>query len=132
VKLPLFPSYLFVRIPAADRLRVLEIPGVVHVVSSSGVPVAVPKEDIETLRTVLQHRRSEPYPYLTAGTRVRIQAGPLQGLEGVVLRKNGQTRIVVSVDFIQRSASVELRPEDMLCLPEAFGPIPDRLSRTRP
>lgn len=59
VKLPPFPSYLFVRIPAADRLRILEIPGVVHVVSSFGVPVVVPKEDIETLRTVFEQRRSQ-------------------------------------------------------------------------
>lgn len=129
VRLPLFPGYLFVRIPATERLRVLKIPGVVHVVSSDGVPVAVPKEEIETLRTALQYRRSEPYPYLTVGTRVRIQAGPLRGLEGVVLRQNSQTRIIVSVDFIQRSASVELRPEDMRCLPEAIGSISDWPSR---
>lgn len=130
VQLPLFPGYLFVRIPAAKRLRVLEIPGVVHLVSSYGLPVAVPKEEIETLRTALQHRRSEPYPYVTVGRRVRIQAGPLRGLEGVVQRQNSQTRIIVSVDFIQHSASVELRPEDIRCLPKAIGPISDWSSQT--
>jgi transcription antitermination factor NusG len=123
LELPLFPGYLFVHIGAAERLRVLEVPGVVHIVSSRGVPVAVSKEEIESLRTALQLRRSEPYPYLAAGRRVRIQTGPLQGLEGVVLRQNSQTRIIVSVDFIQRSASIEVRPEDMQCLPEAIGVI---------
>lgn len=119
VNLPLFPSYLFVRIPASERLRVLEIPGVVHVVSSYGVPVAMPEEEIESLRMALQLRRSEPYPYLAAGRRVRIHSGPLRGLEGIVQRQNSETRIIVSVDFIQRSVSIEVRPEDLQGLAEA-------------
>lgn len=63
VDLPLFPSYLFLRISAAERLRALEVPGVVHIVSVRGAPVVVPNEDIETMRLALQLRRSEPYPY---------------------------------------------------------------------
>jgi len=118
VELPLFPSYLFVRIFAAERLRVLEVPGVVHLVTFHGVPEAVPDDEIESLRTALLLRPSEPCSYLAAGRRIRIQVGPLQGLEGVVVRQNSQTRIIVSVDFIQRSTSVELRPEDLLCLPD--------------
>jgi transcription antitermination factor NusG len=130
LQLPVFPSYLFVRIPAAERLRVLEVPGVVHIVASHGVPVAMPEEEIESLRTALQLCRSEPCPYLAAGNRVRIHSGPLHGLEGVVLRQNSQTRIIVSVDFIQRSASVEVRPEDLQGLPETSGPIPNWPPRT--
>jgi len=118
VELPLFPSYLFVRISTAERLRVLEVPSVVHIVTFHGVPVAVPDEEIESLRTTLRLRRSEPCPYLAAGRRIRIRAGPLQGLEGVVVRQNSQTRIIVSVDFIQRSTAVELLPEDLECLPD--------------
>lgn len=130
VELPVFPSYLFVRIPATERLRVLAVPGVVHIVTSHGVPVAMPEEEIESLRTALQLRRSEPCAYLAAGRRVRIKAGPLRGLDGVVLRQNSQTRIIVSVDFIQRSASIEVQPEDLEGLPEAIGPIPNWPSRT--
>jgi transcription antitermination factor NusG len=124
VELPLFPSYLFVRISATERLRVLEVPGVVHIVTFQGTPVAVPDEDIAGLRAALQLRESEPWPYIIAGRRIRIKTGPLQGLEGVVVRQNSQTRIIVSVDFIRRSASVELRPEDLQCLPETTGPTP--------
>jgi transcription antitermination factor NusG len=123
VELPVFPSYLFVRIPAAERLRVLEVPGVVHIVTCHGAPVALPEEEIENLRTALQLRRSEPCPYLAAGRRVRIHAGPLQGLEGVVLRQNSKTRIIVSVDLIQRSLSIEVRPEDLQDLPEAITAV---------
>jgi transcription antitermination factor NusG len=130
VELPVFPSYLFVRIPAAERLRVLEVPGVVHIVTSHGVPVAMPEQEIENLRTALQLCRSEPCRYLAAGRRVRIHSGRLQGLEGVVLRQNSQTRIIISVDFIQRSASIEVRPEDLQGLPEMSEPIPNWPPRT--
>jgi len=118
VELPLFPGYVFVRICGAERLRVLEIPSVVHIVTFGGVPAAVPDEQVEALRNVLRLRRCEPYPYLTAGRRIRVKSGPLEGLEGVVVRQNNHTRIIVSVDFIQRSTSVELRPEDLQCLPD--------------
>jgi transcription antitermination factor NusG len=118
IELPIFPSYLFIRISLAERIRVLEVPGVVHIVSFGGMPVAVPDEQVESLRMALQLRRSEPYPYLAAGRRIRIKAGPLQGLEGVVVRHNSHTRIIVSVDFIQRSSSVELWPEDLESLPD--------------
>ena len=118
VDLPLFPSYVFIRISVLERLRALEVPGVVHIVSFRGLPVEVPDEQIESLRMALQLRRSEPHPYLAAGGRIRIKAGPLRGLEGVVVRHNGQTRIIVSVDFIQRSTSVELWPDDLESLPD--------------
>lgn len=117
IELPLFPSYLFIRISLAERVRALEVPGVVHIVSFQGKPVAMPDKEIESLRRALQLRRSEPYPYLAAGRRVCIKAGPLQGLEGVVVRQNSQARIIVSADFIQRSTSIELCPEDLECLP---------------
>jgi transcription antitermination factor NusG len=123
VELPLFPSYLFIRISVAERLRVLEIPGVVHIVSFRGMPVAVPDEQIETLRMALQLRRSEPCPYLAAGRRIRIKTGPLQGLEGVVVRHNSHARIIVSVDFIQRSTAVELSPGDLETLPDTTHAI---------
>ena len=123
VELPLFPSYLFIRISAAERIRALEVPGVVHIVSFHGMPVALPDEQIEGLRMALQLRRSEPYPYLAAGGRIRIKTGPLQGLEGVVLRHNSRTRIIVSVDFIQRSTAVELSPRDLEILPDTTRAI---------
>lgn len=124
IELPLFPSYLFIRISMAERVSALQVPGVVHIVSFHGLPVTVPDDQIETLRRALQMRGSEPHTYLTSGRRVRIKAGPLQGLEGVVVRHNSQTRIIVSVDFIQRSTSVELWPEDLECMPDIISRQP--------
>jgi len=127
VELPLFPAYVFVRMCAAERLRVLEIPSIVHIVTFGGVPAAVPDAEVEALRNVLRLRRCEPYQYLTAGRRIRIKAGPLQGLEGVVVRQNTHTRIIVSVDFIRRSTSVELRPEDLQCLADTTRATPENV-----
>jgi len=67
VELPLFPCYLFLRISFSECLRALEAPGLVHIVSFQGKPVAVPDEQIESLRRALELRKSEPFPYLTAG-----------------------------------------------------------------
>lgn len=129
VELPLFPSYLFVRIKRVDRVRALEVPGVVHFVSVRGEPVPIPDDEIENLRTAIQLRRSEPCSYLASGKRVRIKAGPLQGLAGVVVRQNHQTRIIVSVDFIQQSTAIELWPEDVECLPDTACTNPQESSR---
>lgn len=122
VELPLFPSYIFVRISHQDRLRVLRVPSIVHIVSFQGAPATVPDKEIETLQTALRMRKCEPYAYLSSGKRVRINEGPLQGLEGVVVRHHNQSRIIVSVDFIRRSTSVELAPEDLEWLPEWAEP----------
>lgn len=68
VEPPLFPSYLFVRISGAERLRVLAVPGVVNIVTFQGTPVEVPDEEIASLRAALPSQRTEPFPYLASGT----------------------------------------------------------------
>ena len=113
VVLPLFPSYVFARILPREQLRVLEVPGVAHIVSFQGRPAVVADEEIEVLRNVLAARPSRPHPYLRAGARVRIRSGALQGLEGVVTREKGHDRMIVSVDFIMRSMAVELEVRDL-------------------
>ncbi len=114
--LPLFPSYIFVKIDAKYRVRVLNLPGVVNIVTFNGVPTSVPEEQIRALRAAMELRHAEPHTYLASGTRVRIGKGSLAGLEGVVLRQNSVSKIVVSVDFICRSVAVELKPSDLECL----------------
>jgi transcription antitermination factor NusG len=109
VRLPLFPGYLFVHIPLQDRLQVLQVPGVVQLVSSGGVPLALPQAEIETIRDALtKGLQAHPHPYLKVGSKVRVSSGPLQGLHGILLRKKGKLRLVVSVDLIMRSISIDL------------------------
>lgn len=131
VELPLFPSYVFVRIPAREYLRVLQVPGVVHIVSFENIPAPLPDEEVEALRTAIRLRRCEPWPYPIVGRRVHINEGPLRGLQGVVTRQLNQNRIIVSVDFIRQSTSVELAPEDLQFLPDATPPLPSQILTSR-
>jgi transcription termination/antitermination protein NusG len=114
LEMVLFPGYVFVQIDLCNRLRVLEIPGVVCLVTSNGKPVPVPEGEIESLRSGLASgMRAEPHPFLTAGRHVRVKYGPLQGLEGVLLRRKEGFRLVLSLELIQRSVAVEIDEGDV-------------------
>lgn len=114
LELPLFPGYVFVRMGLQRKLAVLQIPGVVHLVSFDGKPAEVPVEEIETWRTRLSGAAGiEPHPYLRRGRRVRVRRGAMQGLEGIVSRRKGHCRVVFSIDLIQRSVAIELEEEDL-------------------
>ena len=112
--LPLFPGYIFVRIRRAERIRVLETPGVLWIVGSSvAQPTALPEFEIETLRAALDPLRVEPFPMLTSGQRVRIRAGALAGIEGIVDRQKNSLRVVVTLELIQQSIAVEVGADDL-------------------
>ncbi|HLK33358.1 MAG TPA: UpxY family transcription antiterminator [Terriglobales bacterium] len=109
VQMPLFPGYLFVHIALRDRLNVLKVPGVVRLVGFNGAPTALPQADIEIIRSALSRGgEAEPHPYLKVGQRVRIVSGPMEGLQGILLRKRGKPRVVVSVDLIMRSVAIDI------------------------
>lgn len=119
VQMPLFPGYLFVRILESDRMRVLETPGVIRIVGSNGRLTPLPDDDIEALASAVKIRKSQPHPFVSVGKRVRIKSGALRGLEGVVVREARELRMIVSIDSIMRSFSVELEPGDFeICSPE--------------
>jgi transcription antitermination factor NusG len=113
LELALFPGYLFVCIALLHKMHVLEIPSVVRLVGFGGRPLALPDFEIERLRTGLEHVRAEPYPYLRVGQLVRIRYGPLEGVQGILLRKKNNTRVVISVNSIMRSFVVDVPAEDL-------------------
>jgi transcription antitermination factor NusG len=118
LELPLFPSYVFVRIPVAKRVRVLDIPGVLYIVEGTGrEPAMLPEADIDMLRKGLDECRAEPHPYLTAGQRAVIRSGPLAGMEGIVVRTKSSCRVVLSLHLIRESIAVEVGSEDLEPLP---------------
>ena len=114
VELPLFPGYLFVHITLEERLKVLQIPGVVGIVSSRGEPVPLPDTDLQRLRLSLNHQvKAEPHPYLKIGTKVRIKNGAMQGLEGILLKQKDSVRVVISIEQIMRSIAVDISMADI-------------------
>ena len=111
LSLPLFPCYVFVRGGLERKLQIVQTPGVHGLVGTAGLPAVIPDEDIEAIRRALDsHSTIEPFPYLKVGDRVRIIAGPLLGLEGILVRKQDQFRIVLSIDMLGRSVAVEVDP----------------------
>jgi len=107
---PLFPGYVFSRFDIADRLRVLNCPGVSKIVGAGNVPVAIEEGEIDAIKALVASGVVlTPWPYLRAGQRVRIEHGPLEGLEGLVVRaREGSLRVVVSVTLLQRSVAAEI------------------------
>jgi transcription antitermination factor NusG len=114
LQLPLFPGYAFVRTSLRQRLAVLTIPGVVRLVGFNGKPAPLPDAQVEGVRQAVSKRiHIEPYPYLSVGRKVRIKAGPLAGCAGILIRKKGLSRVVLSVDLIMRSVAVDAGVDDL-------------------
>jgi transcription antitermination factor NusG len=111
VESPLFPGYTFVRMEAEPELliRVLRLPGMVRFVTTGRELVAVPNEEIETVRALIQSNIScEPGPFPAVGEKVRIRGGCLEGVEGVLTAQTGRGEIVIAVGAIQRSLKIPL------------------------
>lgn len=112
--LPLFPGYIFVRIRRSERVRVLEVPGVLAIVGgTAGEMARLPEAEVEALRCGLHSRLAEPHPLLTVGRRARIRSGALAGLEGIVIRKKNSLRVVLTMDLIMQSIAVEVDGEEL-------------------
>jgi transcription antitermination factor NusG len=117
IDLPLFPGYVFCRFGPKEYTRVIQTPGVRAVVGFGGKPVPVAASEIDALQTALGSGCGiQPWPYLTAGDRVRLEDGPLAGVEGILLREKSQFRVVVSVELLQRSVAVEVGRESVVTL----------------
>ena len=118
---PLFPCYVFIREGMDRQLQILTTPGVIHIVGWSGRPAVVPQSQLEAVRRIMESRLIvETHPYLRSGDRVRVKTGPLMGLEGILTRKKGEARLVVSMEMLGQSAAVEI---DVLNV-ERIGPFP--------
>jgi transcription antitermination factor NusG len=113
LEMPLFPTYVFVRITRQARGAVLSLPGVHSIIGSSIDPWPIPDCEIEALRRGLQMNKVEPHPYLKVGERVRVKTGLMAGVEGILVRKKNEFRMVLTLDVIMRSMSVEVDAYDL-------------------
>jgi transcription antitermination factor NusG len=108
LELPLFPGYLFVRLPLDERLRVLTIPHVFSLVGTGNSHSTIAEEEIDSIRRGIAHGSVEPYPYLRVGEQVVVTQGPMCGITGILIRQQSSTRVVVSVQSITRSFIVDV------------------------
>ena len=116
VELPLFGCYVFVKVPPTgeDRLRVLRMDGVFKFVGTRGVGTPIAEAQIDAVRTLIgQQVPWSSYPFLQIGQRVRVRGGALDGVEGILLSRNDDNTLVVSIDAIQRSLAVRIQGYDL-------------------
>lgn len=107
--LPLFPNYVFIYGGLDRMLNIVTTPGVHSLVSWGSRPAAIPVEEIEAVRRLVESPLPvEPHPFLQCGDLVRITSGPLEGIHGILVRKTRSVRLVLSVEMLSKSASVEV------------------------
>ena len=114
IDLPLFAGYVFCRFPVAERRTVVDAPGVAKVVEFAGQPAEILEREIRAIRLVMaSNLPRRPWPFLKPGDRVRIERGPLRGVEGTLLRETHREglQLVIGVEILQRSLAVELGPD---------------------
>jgi transcription antitermination factor NusG len=124
VTVPLFKSYLFVRIPASRemRSRVLATTGLVGFIGNEGVPIAIPDKEIDAVRSVLAQRVGcSPYPFLNTGARVRIVGGSLNGVEGTLIGRGPGAKLVISIELIQRSVAISVYDFNVIQIADSGG-----------
>jgi transcription antitermination factor NusG len=107
---PLFKGYLFVHAPLKQRFDVLNTVGAVSFVGRrAGEPLEVPEKDLAAVRQFLEQKiQMDPFPYLKEGQRVYVRSGPMKGVEGFVVRKDKHCRLVISLDLLMQSVSVQI------------------------
>ena len=111
VQSPLFSCYVFAKFGASrsECLRVLRVDGVLQLVGSRGEGTPIPSDQIDAVRTLVEGSIPwTPYPFLKIGQRVRIRGGALDGVQGILLSRSGNSTLVISVDLIQRSLAVRV------------------------
>lgn len=114
--IPLFPGYIFVNHvdTPENRFRILNMPGAVRFVGIEGYADPVPEEQIQNVRRFLESSIAiDPYPYIHVGSRVEVIAGPLKGIQGILVQKRGRFRFVIRVDLIRQAVSVEIDSSDV-------------------
>jgi transcription antitermination factor NusG len=111
IELPLFPGYVFCRLNPKGRLPFLTIPGALHFVGVGKIPVPMEETEVAAIQTAVQSGLlTEPWTFVDIGRRVRIHAGPLAGLEGILVGASKQQRLVISVTLLERSIAVAIDP----------------------
>ena len=112
IDVPLFPGYVFCHFDSNQRLPILTTPGLVRIVGPGNGPEPVDDTEIASIRTLaLSGHPVQPWPFLRSGQRIRLQAGPLRGAEGIFLRVKDEYHLVVSITLLQRAVSVVIEKD---------------------
>jgi len=121
LQLPLFPCYVFVQGGLDRQIQILSTPGIHNIVKLGGRPAIVSPEQIAAVRRIVENpTQVAPCEFLQTGDRVAVTSGSLLGVEGILVRVKGMDRLVVSMEMLGRSASVEI---DLSCVRRIGQPL---------
>lgn len=126
VEVPLFPGYVFARLNwDRARISVLRVSGVVSFVGFGGSAASVPDSEIDSVRIALATGFPvRAWPFLKPGQSIRVDAGPLRGAEGVIVKQRDEWHMVVTIAILQRAVAVTLPRADLSAVRAAIAPIP--------
>jgi transcription antitermination factor NusG len=111
VQLPLFSCYAFVNLPPVPEFqaKVMMTDGVLRFVGKRGEGTPIADTEIAGVRTLLSSTaKYVACPFLNIGQRVRVRGGSLDGIEGILIARNGSHTLVISVEPIQRSLAISI------------------------
>lgn len=108
--MPLFPSYVFFRGDESARLTALTTDRLCQVIEVNDQETL--HRDLSALhRAITSGMAIDPYPFAVVGSRCRVRGGPLRGVEGKIIRRDGVERLVLEVHLLGRGALVEIGPD---------------------
>jgi transcription antitermination factor NusG len=114
LSLPLFPGYLFLQCMLEEKYNVLNTPGIFFLVESGGCPCAIPQQEIEAVRRVVDSGiPAQSHAFVAEGDRVSIRSGPLAGVSGILSRFRNQYRIVLTVELLRKAVSIEVEIDNI-------------------
>lgn len=106
---PVFPGYVFARINACHRNKILSSPGVIRMLCFNGMPAPIDDVEIESIKLCMERGLVfEPCSFLEVGDRVRVKSGVLEGLEGYISRRKNDRRLIVPITLIHQSVTIEV------------------------
>ncbi len=115
VDIPLFPGYLFV---CAEKERLYDVKytrGVTRIIGTDlDAPTPIPDKQILDIKSIMETEvQLDPFPYLKKCRMVRVKAGPLKGLEGILVERKGHYKLVIRIDLLQKGAAAEVYISDI-------------------
>jgi transcription termination/antitermination protein NusG len=124
IRVPLFPGYIFVKtdLNPHEHVDILKTTGAVRLIGDNTAPISVPDATIESLRIMVDADQLVATGHrFKKGDRVMVVHGPFSGVTGFFVRYRGSERVVVNIDALGQSASVEVSEGDVEIIPDILG-----------
>ena len=122
IEFPVFSGYCFARFSLDERVPVLQVKGVVSILSANGRPEPIPDSEIQSLMTLINnYSHYDLHPFPKQGMLVEVVEGPLKGVKGCLLFKSNPCRLVVSISLIREALAVEVKASSLVPLREVLA-----------